>query len=263
MNAAAVEAEEDDSVASTAASTPAGQIRTGTLGGFEQVVTFTPPGYAERNDWPLLLYLHGASTRGDLHRLASSHGGFMRHLHPGAALEDLPMVVVAPLCCPGTEWAEPDMCGRLHRLVDVGLTTLNVASKPFVTGNSMGGLGSYMTVVRDPNPCRWAGAIPICGGGHPVFAKLAADVPFWFFHAASDKVVAVDDTDKLVEAMRQVGAADVRYTRYAEAPDPDVEDYCEGHNAWDEAWTRTPALWEWVEQLAAGVDSIDLAADAR
>ena len=107
-----------------------------------------------------------------------------------------------------------------------------------------------MCVVRTPHEQqRWAGAIPVCGGGHPVFAKLAVGVSFWFFHAASDKVVAVEDTDKLVEALRQAGAAEVRYTRYAEAPDPHVEDYCEGHNAWDEAWARTPALWKWVESL--------------
>jgi predicted peptidase len=230
-------------------STGAGVLWQGGFGDFEHVVTFTPPGYSGRDDWPLLIYLHGASTRGDIHRLASSHGGFVRHLHPGAALAALPMVVVAPLCDRGTEWAAPGMCERVHRLVDVALETFNVASKPFVTGNSMGGLGSYMLVVRDPDPLRWAGAIPVCGGGHPVFAKLAAGVSFWFFHAASDKVVAVEDTDKLVEALRQAGAAEVRYTRYAEAPDPDVEDYCEGHNAWDEAWARTPALWKWVESL--------------
>ncbi len=232
------------------ASSASGTIRQGPFGGFAHVVTFTPPGYDERSDWPLLVYLHGASTRGDIHRLASSHGGLIRHLHPGAALAALRMVVVAPLCCLGTEWAAPQMCERVHRLVDVALDTFNVAPKPFVTGNSMGGLGSYMVVVRDSDPQRWAGAIPVCGGGHPVFAKLVADVPFWFFHAASDKVVAVEDTDKLVQAMRQAGAAEVRYTRYDEAPDPDVESYCEGHNAWDEAWARTPALWTWVESLA-------------
>ena len=196
-------------------STGAGVLWQGGFGDFEHVVTFTPPGYSGRDDWPLLIYLHGASTRGDIHRLASSHGGFVRHLHPGAALAALPMVVVAPLCDRGTEWAAPGMCERVHRLVDVALETFNVASKPFVTGNSMGGLGSYMLVVRDPDPLRWAGAIPVCGGGHPVFAKLAAGVSFWFFHAASDKVVAVEDTDKLVEALRQAGAAEVRYTRYA------------------------------------------------
>jgi len=201
-----------------------GELQRCAFGGFEHAVTFMPPRYSERSDWPLLLYLHGASTRGDMQRLASSHGGFVRHLHPGAALAALPMVVVAPLCPIGTEWAVPEMCDRLHRFVDAALVSFNVAPTAlFVTGNSMGGLGSYMMVVRDKDPERWAGAVPICGGGHPVFARLAAPVPWWFFHAVPDKVVAVEDTDKLVEALHQAGAADVRYTRFAEAPDPDVE----------------------------------------
>ena len=55
------------------------------------------------------------------------------------------------------------------------------------------------------------------------------------FPCCNRQVVAVEDTDKLVEAIRQAGAADVWYTRYAEAPDPDVEGYCVGHNAWGEA----------------------------
>jgi poly(3-hydroxybutyrate) depolymerase len=201
-----------------------GELQRCAFGGFEHAVTFMPPRYSERSDWPLLLYLHGASTRGDMQRLASSHGGFVRHLHPGAALAALPMVVVAPLCPIGTEWAVPEMCDRLHRFVDAALVSFNVAPTAlFVTGNSMGGLGCYMMVVRDKDPERWAGAVPICGGGHPVFARLAAPVPWWFFHAVPDKVVAVEDTDKLVEALHQAGAADVRYTRFAEAPDPDVE----------------------------------------
>lgn len=234
-----------------AAHAGSGQLEQRAFGGFKHAVIFTPARYGERSDWPLLLYLHGASTRGDMHRLASSHGGFVRHLHSKGALSALPMVVVAPLCPSGTEWAVAEMCTRLHGLVDTAVASFKVAPTAlFVTGNSMGGLGAYMLVVRDPNPRRWAGVIPICGGGHPMFASLAVDVPFWFFHAASDKVVAVEDTDKVVAALRRSGAKEVRYTRYDQAPDPDVEDYCEGHNAWDQAWTRTPELWDWVDGLA-------------
>jgi len=229
----------------------AGSLAHGPLGPFEQCVTFTPPRYAERSDWPLLLYLHGSSARGDFARLANGHGGLVKYLLPGQPLAALPMVVVAPLCPKGTEWEKPATCARLHALVDAAVAQLGVApSGHVVTGNSMGGLGSCMVVCRDARPQRGAAAIPSCGGGKPVLARTAspAGARFWFFHAASDKTVVVEDTDALVEALKTEGAAEVRYTRYETAPHPD-EEQCEGHNAWDGAW-QTTELWDWVESVA-------------
>jgi predicted peptidase len=76
------------------------------------------------------------------------------------------------------------------------------------TGISMGGLGSYMLASR--NPTLFSSIMPICGGGSKVFAKLLRDVPAWFAHSEDDNVVAVADTDLLVEELSRVGNNRVR-----------------------------------------------------
>ncbi len=38
-----------------------------------------------------------------------------------------------------------------------------------------------------------------------ILVRAVKDMPFWFFHNKDDKVVAVQDTDKLVDALRAMG----------------------------------------------------------
>jgi hypothetical protein len=36
----------------------------------------------------------------------------------------------------------------------------------------------------------------------------------WFVHASNDNVISVEETDKIVEALKKEEPTDVRYTRY-------------------------------------------------
>jgi predicted peptidase len=44
----------------------------------------------------------------------------------------------------------------------------------------------------------------------------------WFVHASNDNVISVEETDKIVEALKKEEPTDVRYTRY---------DNCDGASA--------------------------------
>ena len=96
----------------------------------------------------------------------------------------------------------------------------------------MGGLGAYMMSSR--NPTLFSSMIPICGGGSKVFVKLLKDMPAWFAHSDDDNVVAVADTDILVEELRHLGNVRVKYTRYSTSNErPSAKAWMVGHNCWD------------------------------
>ena len=113
------------------------------------------------------------------------------------------------------------MLNKLGNLID-GLRDLHGPSASIVvTGPSMGGLGSYMVAAKYAE--KITAAIPICGGGKKVFARLIANkVPCWFFHAANDTCVSVFETDQIVDEIRSLTPIHlhetmIRYARYDHA----------------------------------------------
>ncbi|HXU84052.1 MAG TPA: alpha/beta hydrolase-fold protein, partial [Polyangia bacterium] len=100
-----------------------------------------------------------------------------------------------------------------------------------VAGMSMGGFGAWDAILRYPD--RFAGAMPVCGGGDPTQAAAARSVPVWAFHGAKDDVVPVSASRLMVKALKKAGGR-VRYTEYAGV----------GHNAWDRAFAdRRAVTW--------------------
>ena len=61
------------------------------------------------------------------------------------------------------------------------------------------------------------------------------NLPIWAFHGDADPVVPVDETTRLVEAMKSRGAQNVKLTIY-----PGVT-----HDSWTQTYDD-PAVWEWL-----------------
>ena len=228
---------------------------------------YTPQNITE-NALGLLIFLHGASARGD--SIASHRGcALPAQLDNGLGMD---MFVLSPLCPLGTEWAKPDMCAKIMRLIDNVLKSYERVidnAMVYLTGISMGGLGSVMLAAR--NPSRFAAVAPMCGGGKAVYARLLMEhrIPFWFFHSADDNVIGVEETEALVDAMNEAvselskldteaagagaGAADAlskafvapKFTRYDTSLDPGAQAWMVGHNCWDRSFT--PDLWAWMK----------------
>lgn len=189
-------------------------------------------GAAPKSDLlPLILYLHGAAPRGeDLARIDEQ--GLPCKLARG---DTVPFVVVAPLCPRNLDWSM--ILPALNELVAHAVSTLPVdADRVYLTGSSMGGFGVWALASEYPH--RFAAAAPICGGGRPLLdfpdrLRNMVGVPVWCFHGEDDEEIPVEQSSRLIEALRSYGG-NVRSSIY-----PGV-----GHDS----WTRTyddPELYSW------------------
>ncbi|HEY6895280.1 MAG TPA: malectin domain-containing carbohydrate-binding protein [Rhodanobacteraceae bacterium] len=194
---------------------------------------FVPPGYDGSQAYPLILFLHGAGERGSDNeaQLNNNANGAMRLLDDGnLALQ--PVFMIAPQC-PTDGWWSGGTLASAVGIVDQISATYNIdPDRVYITGLSMGGMGTWSAVVAEPG--RFAAAVPMSGNGDTSPAPTLAALPFWFFHAADDGTVGVSGSDNLVAALRNAGGS-VVYTRYDTG----------GHAIWPVAYTH-PLLFQWI-----------------
>lgn len=224
---------------------------------------YRPPGrelLAEK--LPVILYLHGGGERGTdgVKALQVGMGPVVQ-----GTLGYFPFLVVFPQCDPSSFWALPDMAERAMEALEIALREYNGdPDRVYVTGNSMGGFGTYYLAARYPG--RFAALAPICGGIKPPpwvripkearlidfdrdpyvqMAQKLGQIPTWIFHGKSDPLVPVAMSRKMAAALRQVGGI-VRYTEW-----PGV-----GHAA-EEPTYQLPALFHWFLKQRRGDPSPD------
>lgn len=211
-----------------------------------------PENYNASKEYPLILFLHGAGERGRDNELQLVHGSklFLRD----DIRKNYPAIVVFPQCQPESFWSSVQFERRndgkrgliftdtaaptksmvlLQELLNNILQNYPVDEKRvYVGGLSMGGMGTFEIVSR--NPKIFAAAFPICGGGDPGTAKKLKKVDWWVFHGAKDEVVPPKYSELMVEALKKVKAS-VKFSLY-----PGV-----AHNSWDNAFAE-PELFSWL-----------------
>ena len=110
--------------------------------------------------------------------------------------------------------------------------TCSPASPRYLAGLSMGGFGTWDLIARLPN--KFAAAAPICGGADTTTAKVIAHIPIWVFHGADDKIVKVERSRDIVNALLTVGSK-LKYSEYKDV----------GHDSWKPAY-REPDFLKWM-----------------
>ncbi len=184
-----------------------------------------PENYNEGEQYPILLFLHGAGTRGEDINNILTHS-FLRRPEKWP---DFKFIIVAPLCHKNT-WFD-----HFETLTRFALFIANQAytdkNRIYLTGNSMGGYGTWQLAMSMPE--LFAAIAPLCGGGMYWNAGRLANVPVWAFHGARDKSVFMEESVKMVNAVNMRGG-NARLTIYPE----------NGHNCWTDTYGN-PALYEW------------------
>lgn len=196
-----------------------------------------PDNYSDKQKYPVILFLHGAGTRGNDINLLSESPFFKIT----GEIEDFPFITVAPQCHTET-WF--DIFETLKALV------LEIASWEFISkeqiylmGTSMGGYGAWQLAMSMPEI--FAAAIPICGGGMYWNAARLVNVPVWAFHGKLDTTVKVEESEKMVEAVNNCGG-NARLTIYPE----------NDHDAWTDTYSN-PEVFNWLgKQKNSNVEKI-------
>jgi pimeloyl-ACP methyl ester carboxylesterase/prenyltransferase beta subunit len=188
--------------------------------GERKYTVYLPEGYDGTRIFPVILFLHGAGDRGE-DGVAPAQAGI------GPAILNRPHGVPAVVVFPQARqtWAagSPDSNAALAALDDVLTSYATDRRRVILTGQSMGGRGTWELAAAAPE--RFAAAVPICGPGNPERAGQLKTVPVWSFCGDADRDQTVLGMRKMVEALRQDAAA-TRLTEYRGV----------GHNSWDRAY---------------------------
>ncbi|MDD2952424.1 MAG: prolyl oligopeptidase family serine peptidase [Parabacteroides sp.] len=213
-----------------------------------------PRNYDPARKYPVLLFLHGAGERGADNEAQLVHGG--DRFASFENQEGYPAIILAPQCPAGKTWSEykglnagkegkrsypenapvtPPMAA-VKELLDRYIAEGKVDTRRlYVTGLSMGGMGTFDIVMRYPD--LFAAAAPICGGANlRRLASFKGKTAFSIYHGGSDSVVDVQFSRDAYDTLKKAGA-DVRYKEY-----PGVD-----HNSWDNAFAE-PDYLAWMFQ---------------
>jgi predicted peptidase len=208
-----------------------------------------PNNYNPNKQYPVHLFLHGSGERGNDNFSQLTHGAklFLKKENR----EKYNSWVIFPQCSENDRWpslisdlwnktfnqniTKPNKSlGLVIKLMDSFVEKKHVnKQKIYVSGLSMGGMGTFEILFRRPN--MFAAATPICGNGSPQLAKLFADkVPIWIFHGSDDTVVSPKHSLKMAKAIIEAGGSP-KITFYENV----------GHDSWNNAFAEKDFL-KWI-----------------
>lgn len=195
-------------------------------------VIFVPSEYDGKITFPAILYLHGAGSAGKDGR---------RQLQQGLAKTirekrlDFNFIAIFPQAHENEGWTAESTGGqRALVILDEVQNKYRIdPDRISLTGVSMGGAGTWSLAAADPT--RWASIVPVCHGGDTKAAVQLKDVPCWCFHGDADKVISVQRSREMIEAIRKAGGQPL----YQEFPGVD-------HNRCADHVYSKNDLYEWI-----------------
>jgi len=182
---------------------------------------------SEEKEFGLLLFLHGGGeSGGNVEEIKDS--GPPKMLVEG---KQFPFLILAPQNSHAKKWWNTD---AVVQLLDSVVNSNRVdKNRIYLTGLSRGGSASWELATQYPK--KFAAMAVVCGMTPLPYAHwIDKNMPIWVFHGEEDEIIHVEESDKMVEKLREMGR-DVRYTRYKGV----------GHNAWGRAYT-TDSLYTWL-----------------
>jgi predicted peptidase len=213
---------------------------------------FVPHTYDSKRSYPLIVFLHGGAGNG-ADNLQQIMGGNTNGSHVWIrddVQREYPAFVLAPQAPDGATWGGPEgtelssAARMMLEIVENLRHEFNIdKSRLYLTGQSLGGFGTWDVIIRRPDV--FAAAVPLCGSGivkgfpfrtvyAPADFEKIRDLPIWVFQGEDDTTVPPSGPRQTVAALRKVGS-NVRYTEY-----PGV-----GHRVWERAYSD-PKLVAWL-----------------
>ena len=171
---------------------------------------------------PLIIYLHGAGGVGDnIQKIKGQAGQVVRGIEKH---KKNPAIVVAPQASKKNRQAGGWIPAHLNILLKHLKETLQVDEKRiYLTGNSMGGYGSWSW--GGHNPEHFAAIAPVSGGIGPngpkdvtpsldKWANNLAKVPVHAFAGGKDRVVPAERSERMIAAIQKAGGKEAKIKIY-------------------------------------------------
>ncbi len=183
------------------------------------------------NKYPLIIFLHGIGERGSDLQLLKREG--LPKILDGDT--SFPFIVISPQCPLSTEWyyTNEDNVRSINVMLDDAIKRYPIdTNRIYLTGLSMGGIGTWYFAIK--NPERFAAIAPIAFRGDGWSPCTAKDIPVWGFHGANDLVIPLSLAQAIVDQFRNCGGQ-IEFTIY-----PDL-----GHDAWTRTYNNQD-LYTWL-----------------
>ena len=209
-----------------------------------------PKNFDSTKEYPLLLFLHGAGERGNDNEAQLYHlsNFFLSYEFRNS----FPSIIIFPQCPKNSYWAKikgipnpkyptqkesfSDNLPENSQLLIVESLLSNIENtykidpnKRYMAGLSMGGMGTFELVARNPN--YFAAGIAICGGANPNWAKFFKKTPLWIFHGLKDNVVPPELSINIYNSIKTYNS-ESKLTLYENV----------GHNSWDPAFEEVEIM---------------------
>ena len=212
-----------------------------------------PVDYDENERYPVHLFLHGSGERGNDNELQLFHGSDL-FLNVNNRKKYKSWVIFPQ--SPKNDWwgghydpykfdykiKQSEALGLVIKLMDEFTLRKDVdVNRVYVTGISMGGMGTYAILSQRPN--MFAAATPICGDGDPEsVSEYAKKVPVWIFHGSKDKTVLPEQSLKMASGIIKYGG-NPRITFYENI----------AHVSWNIAFAEKDFL-EWIHSKSKKIE---------
>jgi uncharacterized protein (TIGR03067 family) len=220
-----------------------------THNGFDLPYRLLEPDVADngKQEYPLLVFLHGAGERGSDNEVQLKHGS--KQIQKWLSENEVNAWLLFPQCPTNEQWTDHDWTetkhnmrstptksmGALLGLLDELLEQDSVDKKRVYTiGLSMGGYGVFDLVARRPDV--FAAAAPLCGGTDwkPNSIKKLLATPFFIVHGSDDTVVSVQNSCEVVRELKENGSNPIF-----------IELAGVGHDCWTKTFNED-TLFNWL-----------------
>ncbi len=192
-------------------------------------VVYVPRAYEVGKKWPAIVFLHGSGESGTDGQKQIAQGIGTNILWNA---DRWPCIVMMPQKpSEKLQWEEVD--DLVMKMVEETKREYRIDEERIgLTGLSQGGHGVWSIGAAHPEV--WSALAPICGYVEKEKGTLTAagiaeklkGVPMWVFHGEEDDVVLPEESKRVVEAMTEAAAKDVRLTLYPKT----------NHGSWDKAY---------------------------
>jgi dienelactone hydrolase len=224
---------------------------------------FVPENYDSTKLYPVVLALHGWGECGSdnnlqihMHRMATTWADSANQvLHP--------CFVVAPQGPLNIGWYDSNVMANVYDLFDSIVNHFSIdANRQYITGLSMGGYMTWMTISSFPD--RFAAAVPMSGWKDNSNVSMIRNVPIWDVHGQNDSNVPVNESRVLIEGLESLGRPAVytnqKYRKTINLSTSDLDNQINSHadliyseiagsTHGDATWTNyynNPLLVKWV-----------------